>query len=110
MKRGDKFYWKGDYYPNQKYGLNDLSSRGYKILLKSDSEYELLTIEDESYVFRDLHPGAVYLYETETYLVEDLDLEEKRVFITRTNVDYYTQSLKHTDIMPLETIFEDRKA
>jgi DEAD/DEAH box helicase domain-containing protein len=106
LKRGDRFYWKGDFFPNEKYGLNDLSTKGYRVLLRTEVGEELLTVEDESFVFRDLHPGAVYLYETEIYVVEDLDLEERMVYLSKKNVDYYTQSLKHTDITPLEVIYE----
>ncbi|MFX1556543.1 MAG: DEAD/DEAH box helicase, partial [Promethearchaeota archaeon] len=107
MKRGNKFYWSGEYYPNEKYGLNDLSSRSYKVLLKTAGTEELLTIEDESYVFRDLHPGAVYLYEAETYIAQELDIKERIVYLTRADVEFYTQSLKHTEITPLETIFQN---
>ncbi|MFX1288314.1 MAG: DEAD/DEAH box helicase [Promethearchaeota archaeon] len=107
MKRMDKYYWKGDFFPNEKYGLNALSSRIYKIVLKKSGLEELLTVEDESYVFRDLHPGAVYLYEAETYVVQDLDLDEKIVYISRSNVDFYTQSLKHTEITPLEIYIQE---
>jgi len=102
MKRGDKYYWRGQFYPNEKYGLNSLSSKSYKVILRRTGKDELLTVEDESYVFRDLHPGAVYLYEAESYVVEDLDLEEKIVRILRADVEFYTQSLKHTEITPLE--------
>ena len=96
MKRGDRYYWKGQFFPNEKYGLNSLSNKSYKVILRRSGKDELLTVEDESYVFRDLHPGAVYLYEAESYVVEDLDLEEKIVRILRADVEFYTQSLKHT--------------
>ncbi|TXT65062.1 MAG: putative ATP-dependent helicase Lhr [Promethearchaeota archaeon] len=108
MKRGGKFYWKGTFYPNQKYSLTDLSNRSYKVILKTPLKEYLLTSEDESYVFRDLHPGAVYLYEAETFVVEELDLEERKVYISKQKVDYYTQSLKHTDIMVLEETFQNK--
>lgn len=107
MKRGDRFYWNSDFFPNEKYGLNDLSAKRYKVMLRTELSEDLLTVENESFVYRDLHPGAVYLYETEVYIVEDLDLEERMVYISKKNVDYYTQSLKHTDITPLEIIYEN---
>ncbi|MEJ2280027.1 MAG: DUF1998 domain-containing protein [Candidatus Lokiarchaeota archaeon] len=102
MKRGKRFFWKGGFYPNQKYQLTNLSDRIYEVILQSKTREFLLTTEDESYVFRDLHPGAVYLYEAETYLVVDLDLVEKKVYLKKSDVDYYTQSLKHTDIDVIE--------
>ncbi len=108
MKRGDKYYWKGGFFPNEKYGLNDLSSRSYKVILRFGNQETLLTTEDESYVFRDLHQGAIYLYEAETYVVQELDLEERKVFLSKSNVDYYTQSLKHTDITPIEVISQQK--
>ena len=69
MKRGDRYFWTGAFFPHEKYGLNDLSNRSYKVMLRTAQNEEFLTIEDESFVFRDLHQGAVYLYEAETYLV-----------------------------------------
>ncbi|MFX0174727.1 MAG: DEAD/DEAH box helicase [Candidatus Hodarchaeota archaeon] len=108
MKRTDKFYWRGEFFPNEKYGLNDLSSKSYKVILKTSNGNELLAVEDESYVFRDLHPGAVYLYEAETYIVQELNVKERLVYLTRADVEFYTQSLKHTEITPLETIFNDK--
>ncbi len=107
MKRGDKYYWNSDFFPNEKYGLNDLSNRSYKVLLRTSSGEEFLTVEDESFVFRDLHEGAVYLYEAESYIVHELDLNERLVYLKKTDVDFYTQSLKHTEITVLEVILEN---
>ncbi len=107
-KRGEKYYWKGDFFPNARFGLSNLSNRSYKVLLQRNEEDVFLTVEDESYVFRDLHPGAVYLYEAETYLVRELDLEQKKVYIVKSDTNYYTQSLKHTDITPIEVIFQKK--
>ncbi|TFG24965.1 MAG: DEAD/DEAH box helicase [Promethearchaeota archaeon] len=104
MKRGDRYYWKGDFFPNEKFGLSNLSDRTFKVILRREGREEFLTAEDESYVFRDLHHGAIYLYEAETYIVEELDNEEKKVYIAKADVDFYTQSLKHTEITPIEIL------
>ena len=107
MVRNEKYYWKGAFFPNEKYGLNALSSKSYKVILRVNNTETLLTVEDQSYVFRDLHPGAVYLYEAETYVVQDLDLDKRVVYLLRSDVEFYTQSLKHTDIYPLEIQLQD---
>jgi len=107
MVRNEKYYWKGAFFPNEKYGLNALSSKSYKVILRVNNTEALLTVEDQSYVFRDLHPGAVYLYEAETYVVQDLDIDERVVYLLRSDVEFYTQSLKHTNIYPLEIRLQD---
>jgi DEAD/DEAH box helicase domain-containing protein len=44
MIRGDRYYWKSAFFPNEKYGLNDLSTKSYKVMLRSDIDEELLTV------------------------------------------------------------------
>jgi DEAD/DEAH box helicase domain-containing protein len=53
-------------------------------------------------VFREAHPGAVYLHQGRTFLVEDLDLETRIVSVSETPVDYYTKIRGDTDIEILE--------
>ncbi len=52
-------------------------------------------------VFKETHPGAVYLHKGDTYLVDALDLEINTVSVTRADVDYYTRARahKHTEIL-----------
>ncbi len=59
-------------------------------------------------VFRETHPGAIYLHRGETLLVKDLDLEERVVRVAPARVDYYTKvrTTKETDI--IEVLEEKR--
>lgn len=59
-------------------------------------------------VFRETHPGAIYLHRGETLLVKDLDLEERVVRVAPARVDYYTKvrTTKETDI--IEVLDEKR--
>jgi DEAD/DEAH box helicase domain-containing protein len=46
-----------------------------------------------------LHPQAIYMHRGDTYEVQSLDLEEKRIArVKRVEVDYYTNPLGGTDI------------
>jgi len=46
-----------------------------------------------------LHPQAIYLHRGDTYEVQSLDLEEKRIArVKRVEVDYYTNPLGGTDV------------
>lgn len=56
--------------------------------------------------FRECHPGAVYLHKAESYLVEELDLREKNVYVTRKEVGFYTRIVaqKETEIIQKEKV------
>jgi DEAD/DEAH box helicase domain-containing protein len=53
-------------------------------------------------VFREAHPGAVYLHQGRAFLVEHLDLDTRTVTVSETPVDYYTKIRSDTDIEILE--------
>jgi len=59
-------------------------------------------------VFRETHPGAIYLHRGEALLVKELDLEERVVRVAPARVDYYTKvrTTKETDI--IEVLEEKR--
>lgn len=54
-------------------------------------------------VFRETHPGAIYLHRGDTLLVKDLDLEQRVVQVAPARVDYYTKvrTVKQTDILDI---------
>jgi DEAD/DEAH box helicase domain-containing protein len=51
-----------------------------------------------------VHPGAVYLHQGATWVVDELDLEHRRALVARRDVDYRTQPRTRTDI---EILAED---
>ena len=59
-------------------------------------------------VFKETHPGAVYLHKGDTYLVDNLDLATNTVSVTRSDVDYYTRARAHkqTEIL---TIYAEKE-
>jgi len=56
---------------------------------------------DGTRVHHECHPGAVYLHGGRSYVVEELDLERRRVVARKAVVDYYTVVLgdKETEIL-----------
>ncbi len=54
-------------------------------------------------LYRETHPGAVYLHQGRSYLIESVDEAEKSVFARRRNVNYHTRVRSDSDIAILET-------
>lgn len=63
---------------------------------------------DEYRAFRETHPGAVYLHQGDTYLVDALDPETQTVKVSKTRVDYYTRVRGVKDTQILEVFGERR--
>lgn len=56
---------------------------------------------DEMRAYKETHPGAVYIHRGVSYLVESLDIPERRVRVAPGKVDYYTRARgqKTTEIL-----------
>jgi DEAD/DEAH box helicase domain-containing protein len=74
------------------------STGGAPVRLVEDDTGRLLGTVDQSSSHGTAHPGAVYLHQGETYLVESLDLDENVAVIHRSNPDYSTSAREVTDI------------
>ncbi len=54
-----------------------------------------------------VHPGAIYLHEGETYLVRELNLEEKQAVVEPTDADFYTEAMGTSEVKISATEGED---
>ncbi|GAB4325262.1 MAG: DEAD/DEAH box helicase [Promethearchaeota archaeon] len=108
-QRGGKFYWLGPPdFPAGQVNLEAIPQADYEVVATLPDGGRLkLGTEGESRVLSEMHDGAVYLYLGDTFVVEELDLEAKRVVMRRRDVGYYTQSLRHTRV---EVVNEEREA
>ncbi|MGB9842898.1 MAG: DEAD/DEAH box helicase [Caldisericia bacterium] len=62
-------------------------------VLYDDNGKEIERI-DEGRAFNEAHPGSVYYFEGDSFIVKDLDLRNKEIYLLKKEVDYYTQSLE----------------
>ncbi|MBT3362202.1 MAG: DEAD/DEAH box helicase [Chloroflexi bacterium] len=84
-------------YPAQDVNIRSSSSDNF-VLVDASKDYELLEIIDSAKAFFQIHTGAVYLHQGDTYLITKLDLSNKTAYAEPTKVPYYTQPKDHTDI------------
>ena len=98
----DKYYWMAEKYPAQDISLRSASVDN--ILLQTLSEDTMVTIGEVDFASSHwmVHPGAVYLHESQTYVVENLDLISKTAHLQTCNPDYYTEPLQESTISLIE--------
>lgn len=92
-------------HPAQEISMRSASNRNYQVLDASQG-YDILETVEEDHAFWQLHPGAIYLHQGESYFVRELDIEKHLAIVEPANVPYYTQTLELTDIKVLKKMRE----
>jgi len=95
-KREQKWYPSPSvYYPARDVNLR-AAREGYAIV--DSSRGCLLETVEASVAFSQIHPGAIYLHQGESYLIGSLDLVACVAHAAPSAVDYHTQAMELTDI------------
>ena len=55
-------------------------------------------------VYREAHPGAIYLHRGKSFLVDALDIETRKVHVTASQVDFHTRVRSRKDTRILEIV------
>lgn len=100
-KKRDKWYLSCPGYPASEINLRSISAKPYQIVLKESGL--LLGNLEESLAYLYLHPGAVYLHQGETYLVEELLIDKKVALVEPFYGSYYTQPQEENYLEILKT-------
>ena len=90
------WYYQGRY-PHGQLSIRGISSQRIRLY---DGSGQRLGSSDLETALRELHPGAVYLHQGESYLVAKLDLEARRALLLPHIDAYYSQVRHVTEIDP----------
>ena len=99
-RKKDLWYYALPSSPAQEVNLRSASGSLISIV-ESDTGGLLGTVEEANCFFH-VHPGAVYLHQGDSYLVEDLDLERKVALVQEFDLDFYTNPMDNIDVVVLE--------
>jgi DEAD/DEAH box helicase domain-containing protein len=77
-------------YPAQGINIRATSGESYNVI-DTTTGSQLETVE-ASVAFFQIHPGAIYLHQGESYLITRLDLASRTAYAEPTSVPYYTQT------------------
>jgi DEAD/DEAH box helicase domain-containing protein len=101
-----KFHWSGGHSPANNVSLRNASSDRYTLKVIGEKRAFPLGEIDGDSVFWMTHPDAIYLHNGKFYLVNNLDIENLTVYLTQTEVDYYTKPKTITEVDLLDLISE----
>ncbi len=89
-------------HPARDISIRSTSGENYAVI-DASSGYELMETVESSVAFFQIHPGAIYLHQGDSYLVEKLDIQNHIAIVKPTDLPYYTQTKEIIDIKILTT-------
>jgi DEAD/DEAH box helicase domain-containing protein len=95
--RNGKWYYPPSLsYPSQAVNIRSTSGKNYAIVNAADDS--LLETIESAMAFYQVHDGAVFLHQGDTYLVDKLDLETRTAYVEPAEVNYYTRTTELSDL------------
>jgi len=104
---GDHYHWTHEAYPADTVSLRSVTSDNF-VIIDITGEPNVIGEVDFSSALTTVHEKAIYLHGGEQYHVEHLDFKERKAYVKRVDVDYYTDAIRYTQVRVLEVAASDR--
>lgn len=102
--RSGRYVWMKDSYPANYISLRSASTEPFLLINDQEGAEKIIGEVDRESVNWMVHPGAIYLHEGVSYLVEKLDFEKHMAKLSLVDVDYYTEPKKNVEIEKIKGI------
>jgi DEAD/DEAH box helicase domain-containing protein len=106
-RTGEHWHWTQEAYPADTVSLRSVTSDNF-VIVDTTHETEVIGEVDFSSALTIVHPKAIYLHQGQQYHVDALDFAERKAYVKRVDVDYYTDAIRYTQVRVLERAAGDR--
>lgn len=104
---GGQWHWMAETFPAEDISLRSASPENFVIVDITDKPQVIGEIDRFS-VPTMIYEEAIYIHNAKQYQVEKLDYEEKKAYVRRVDVDYYTDAKMSVEIKVLD-VLKDKK-
>ncbi|HVO59189.1 MAG TPA: DEAD/DEAH box helicase [Dongiaceae bacterium] len=95
------YHWTQEAYPADAVSLRAVTSDNF-IIIDVTGQPDVIGEVDFPSALTTVHEKAIYLHGGEQYHVEHLDFKERKAYVKKVDVDYYTDAVRHTQVRVLE--------
>lgn len=106
-RAGENYHWTQEAYPADTVSLRSVTSDNFVIIDITGSPTVIGEV-DFSSALTTVHEKAIYIHGGQQYHVEHLDFKERKAYVKRVDVDYYTDAIRYTQVRILECAAETR--
>jgi DEAD/DEAH box helicase domain-containing protein len=100
-RAGENYHWTHEAYPADTVSLRSVTSDNF-VIIDITGEPNVIGEVDFSSALTTVHEKAIYLHGGEQYHVEHLGFKERKAYVKRVDVDYYTDAIRYTQVRVLE--------
>src|SRR5579871_668675 len=95
------WHWTNEAYPADAVSLRAISSDNF-VVIDTTGEPNVIGEVDFPSALTMLHEKAIYLHEGRQHHVERFDYDQRKAYVKRVDVDYFTDAISNTRVTPLE--------
>jgi DEAD/DEAH box helicase domain-containing protein len=106
-RAGEHYHWTQEAYPADTVSLRSVTSDNF-VIIDVTGQPEVIGEVDFPSALTATHEKAIYLHGGEQYHVEHLDFKERKAYVKKVEVDYYTDAVRYTQVRVLEVAGESR--
>jgi DEAD/DEAH box helicase domain-containing protein len=100
-RAGENYHWTHEAYPANTVSLRSVTSDNFIIIDITEASQVIGEVDFTSaLVF--VHEKAIYIHGGQQHHVEHLDFKERKAYVKRVDVDYYTDAVRYTQVRVLE--------
>ena len=106
-RTGGKYYWADRSYPAETVSLRSATAENVVIIDQTNGRNTVIGEMDRPSAKEMIFDNAVYIHRGDQFIVKKLDIENRKCFVEKSNLNYYTDAVVKADIKILE---EDRSS
>ena len=105
----DRWHWAAESYPADEISLRSINPDNVVVIDTSETGHPKAIAEvDWDSAFTTVHTDAIYMVESQQYHVNQLDLDGKKAYVRKVDVDYYTDAMTYTNVRVIDS-FEKKR-
>lgn len=105
---GGRWHWMSDVFPADDISLRSASNENFIIIDISAPHHRVIGETDRFSAPMLLHEEAIYIHEGQQYQVEKLDFDDKKAYIRKVDVDYYTDASLAVELKVIDVFREQQ--
>jgi DEAD/DEAH box helicase domain-containing protein len=106
---GENYHWTHEAYPADTISLRSVTSDNF-VIIDITAEPNVVGEIDFPSALVFVHEKAIYLHGGQQYHVEHLDFKERKAYVKRVDVDYYTDAMRYTQVRVLELAASEQRS